>query len=114
MEAVLKTPRRLVRPSVVVVLCLGLCGALGPPAGASGETPLPIPINFAPDLALTTADWPMFHNSADRLGVHANDESIDAATTANMSLKWEYPTGGPIYSSPAVSGGVVYFGSDDN
>jgi outer membrane protein assembly factor BamB len=55
----------------------------------------------------------MFHNSGDRLGVHATDATIDEASTANMSLKWEYSTGGPIYSSPAVSGGVVYFGSDD-
>ena len=29
------------------------------------------------------------------------------------AVKWSYTTGGPVVSSPAVAGGVVYIGSDD-
>ena len=27
---------------------------------------------------------------------------------------WQFKTGGPVWSSPVVAGGVVYFGSDDH
>jgi serine/threonine-protein kinase len=37
--------------------------------------------------------------------------TLDAATG---NLKWKYTTGGQVFSSPAISGGVVYVGSGDN
>jgi hypothetical protein len=37
--------------------------------------------------------------------------ALDASTGA---FKWSYTTGSPVQSSPAVSGGVVYVGSDDD
>jgi eukaryotic-like serine/threonine-protein kinase len=111
-EDVVKTSRRMVRSSIAVVLAMAVVGAFGPPAGASAGAPLPIPKGPSPTLG--GSDWPMFHNSVDRLGLQTTDDTIDTGSTANMSLKWEYPSDGSIYSSPVVSDGVVYFGSDDN
>jgi outer membrane protein assembly factor BamB len=51
----------------------------------------------------------MFRANADHLGVF-NDGGI---VTINAEL-WRFKTGGAVYSSPAVSNGVVYVGSDDN
>ena len=45
---------------------------------------------------------------------HAGDYSPLAGPVAsNGQLKWGLTTGGEVYSSPAVSNGVVYVGSDD-
>ncbi|VVB65336.1 Outer membrane protein assembly factor BamB [Candidatus Gugararchaeum adminiculabundum] len=35
------------------------------------------------------------------------------STAVFAAFKWQYSTGGPVYSSPVVSDGVVFFGSDD-
>jgi outer membrane protein assembly factor BamB len=90
-----------------MALCMVLFGALAPSAGAQGAAPQ------GAGSTQTSGDWPMFHSSNDRLGLNNVDAVIDAASTPAMSLKWEYPTSGSVYSSPVVSGGVVYFGSDD-
>ena len=55
----------------------------------------------------------MFHGSRDRVGVNQNETRINVDTAASLGLEWSFPTGGQIYSSPVVSGRVVYFGSDD-
>ncbi len=39
---------------------------------------------------------------------------LNNSTVSAIDLQWSYPTGGPVYSSPAVANGVVYVGSDDN
>ncbi len=54
-------------------------------------------------------EWPMFHRDPAHSG-NANANS----TLPQGKLKWAFPTGGPIYSSPAVADGTVYFGSRDN
>ncbi len=42
------------------------------------------------------------------------NHTLYALDAASGTKKWAYPTGGPIVSSPAVVGGVVYVGSEDN
>jgi len=41
------------------------------------------------------------------------DTYLHALDTSNGKEKWKCQIGGPIQASPAVSGGTVYFGSDD-
>ena len=50
----------------------------------------------------------MFRADAARTGVNAS-----AAPRQAPRVKWRFPTGGRIVSSPAVADGVIYFGSDD-
>ncbi len=57
----------------------------------------------SPALAQTT-----FHGNNARTGVYS------AAGPASLGgVKWAFKTGGPIVTSPALEGGVVYFGSLD-
>jgi outer membrane protein assembly factor BamB len=51
--------------------------------------------------------WPMFHNDLSRTGY-----SSSTAPMTNQT-QWIYATGGEVYSSPAIEGGVVYVGSYD-
>jgi len=48
-----------------------------------------------------------FRGGPSHLGVYAPPQQ------QQLSLKWTFATGGAIVSSPAVAGGVVYFGSAD-
>ncbi|MFZ3060679.1 MAG: PQQ-binding-like beta-propeller repeat protein [Candidatus Methanoperedens sp.] len=50
-------------------------------------------------------DWPMFRHDLSHSGT--SNEILEPP----LELLWRYTTGGPISSSPAVSGGVVYVGS---
>jgi outer membrane protein assembly factor BamB len=67
-------------------------------------------VGASPD---ATGDWPQFHNTADRVGVNTGESKLNTTNAASLTLDWEYGTGGDIWSSPAVSNGVIYFGSDD-
>jgi parallel beta-helix repeat protein len=50
--------------------------------------------------------WPMFHHDLMHIGY-----STSTAPNTN-TLLWNYTTGGGMFSSPAVAGGLVYVGSD--
>lgn len=50
-------------------------------------------------------DWPMFRADPSHSGVGMGNPVLTA------TVLWNYSTGGQIYSSPAVVGGVVYIGS---
>lgn len=54
-------------------------------------------------------DWAMFGNN---LGHTGSPEPAGAVPQGN--LKWIFSTDGPIHSSPAISGGKVFFGSRDH
>jgi outer membrane protein assembly factor BamB len=57
-----------------------------------------------------TADWwPMFHHDLSHLGY-----STSRASMTNQTLWTSTTSGGIPISSPAVSGGIVYVGSDEN
>ncbi|MFH1783800.1 MAG: PQQ-binding-like beta-propeller repeat protein [bacterium] len=51
--------------------------------------------------------WPMFKFGPERKA------STPQAILTPLVPTWSYDTGSPIYSSPVVSGSVVYFGCDD-
>jgi len=53
-------------------------------------------------------DWAMFRHDLDRTG-----STNDSSAQPQGELAWSFQTGGEIHSSPAVVGGVVYFGSED-
>ena len=52
--------------------------------------------------------WPMFHHDSAHSGY-----STSTAPNTNQTL-WKYTTGSPMYSSPAVVGGIVYVGSEQD
>lgn len=54
-------------------------------------------------------EWAMFRHD---LGHSGTTNSIN--TLPQGTLKWLFPTGAPIHSSPAVADGTVYVGSRDN
>jgi parallel beta-helix repeat protein len=56
----------------------------------------------------TQYPWPMFHSNLCHTGY-----SESPAPSSNQRL-WNYTTGSSVESSPAVAGGRVYVGSDDN
>jgi outer membrane protein assembly factor BamB len=57
---------------------------------------------------LEAADWPMFLKSEDHLA------RPDKTPAFPLELKWQFKAGGPVYSSPATSGGKLFIGSHDN
>jgi outer membrane protein assembly factor BamB len=52
--------------------------------------------------------WPMFHHDLTHSGY-----STSRAPNTNQTL-WTYTTSNDVYSCPAVTGGMVYVGSNDN
>ena len=57
--------------------------------------------------AAETDSWPMFRGGPARTGVKAGP------APERLRLAWTYKTGGPVVSSAAIVGGVVYVGSND-
>jgi eukaryotic-like serine/threonine-protein kinase len=50
----------------------------------------------------------MFRGGPERTGV------FDTPNVTHLTgLKWKFATGGPVWSSPVVAGGILYVGSDD-
>jgi outer membrane protein assembly factor BamB len=62
---------------------------------------------FYSSIPFAAADWPMFHG-----GPSHNGGGTGSPVLA-PTLLWNYTTGGGVYSSPAIVGGVVYIGSED-
>lgn len=54
------------------------------------------------------SDWPIFRHDLNHTG------ATDGSPADSARLLWKYTTSGPVYSSPAVVDGCVYFGSRDN
>jgi hypothetical protein len=48
-----------------------------------------------------SADWPTFHGNPSHSGAGTDN------MTATSTLLWNFSTGGQVWSSPAVVGGVV-------
>ncbi len=57
--------------------------------------------------ALKVGEWPLFRGEPSLRGV------APGTVPAQLELLWTYESGGAITSSPVVSEGKVYFGSDD-
>jgi outer membrane protein assembly factor BamB len=58
--------------------------------------------------ATDTDWWPMFHHDLTH-----NGTSTSTAPSTNHTI-WSYTVGGYLWSSPAVAGGLVYVGSEDD
>ena len=56
---------------------------------------------------MSNADWTMFRYDTSHSGAGTGNPAL------TTTLIWKYATNGPVESSPAVAGGVVYVGSDD-
>lgn len=56
--------------------------------------------------AIGTNDWPMFRHDP------AHSAAGQSGPT-NLTLRWHFPTGGAVVSSPSIADGVAYFGSQD-
>jgi outer membrane protein assembly factor BamB len=65
----------------------------------------------APSRAVAT--WAQFHATADHLGVQSIESRLSPSTASELAMGWKVVTGGPVWSSAAVVGGIVYFGSSD-
>jgi outer membrane protein assembly factor BamB len=85
---------------------------LGAPVGPAGASPGQARSTSATS-AKTTGDWTMFHNSNDRVGYNSSETGIGTSNAANLTLKWSFMSGASVWSSPTISAGIVYFGSDD-
>jgi outer membrane protein assembly factor BamB len=60
-------------------------------------------------------NWSQFRYSALHRGRNPYENVLNSTNVGSIDLDWSYTTAGAITSSPAVSGGSVYFGSaDDN
>ncbi len=77
---------------IFILLCAGICAGGIP--GVNADSPDHVPVMFRAD------PW---HSGV-------ND---DGGTRPADILKWSFPTGDRVYSSPAVVDGIVYLGSDD-
>src|SRR5207249_5005181 len=58
-------------------------------------------------------DWVKFHFDSANSGYNPYENVLDPSTVSSLSIKWNFLTGGAVYSTPSVVGGVVYAGSDD-
>ncbi len=56
--------------------------------------------------AIGTSAWPMFRHDPAHTAVGQSGPS-------NLTLRWSFATGGSVVSSPSISEGIAYFGSQD-
>jgi len=63
---------------------------------------------------LVRTNWSQFHFSPDHSGYNQYENVLSPVNVANLGVFWKYTTGNGIYSSPAVTNGVVYVGSWGN
>jgi outer membrane protein assembly factor BamB/uncharacterized membrane protein YoaK (UPF0700 family) len=64
--------------------------------------------------AAASGDWTQFHNDLAHSGYNAAETTISAANVAHLGVAWTATGGDMIISSPAVSNGVAYVGSEDH
>lgn len=87
-----RPPIAIVRIVVAIALCL---------------------LTWAPQAtAQTTDEWTTSLHDVAR-DAASTDTTLSPANAAQLTRKWTFATGGPVASSPTVSGGVAYFGSWD-
>lgn len=66
-------------------------------------------VSDSPQIQKGLSDWQMFMYDIAYRGI-----SPDKKLHPPLSLLWKFKTGGPVNSSPVVTGGTVYVGSDDH
>ena len=60
-----------------------------------------------------SADWPQLHVGPGRTGFNPYENVLSRETVGNLTVRWTYPVGGFVFTSPTVADGVVYAGSVD-
>src|ERR1700734_2092754 len=60
----------------------------------------------------TPDDWPTSLHDVERTAASA-DTTIGTSSAPTLTKLWTFQTGGPVASTPTVTGGVAYFGSWD-
>lgn len=73
--------------------------------GALVATPLPAS-------AVSNDDWPTSLHDVARTAA-SSDTTISPARASTLTKQWSFHTGGPVATTPTVTGGVAYFGSWD-
>ena len=58
-------------------------------------------------------DWAMYGYGPSHTRVNSTETAINPTNARTLAARWRGPTGGPVQTSPAVAGGIVYVGSDD-
>lgn len=87
---------------------LALVGS-GLPVAASTA----MPTHQGPQSPAVASSWPQFRYGPARNGVNPAEHTINSSNVGSLTQKWSFHTGGPVRSSPAVVGGVVFIGSND-
>jgi hypothetical protein len=59
-------------------------------------------------------DWAMFRGNAAHAGFNSGETAVGVGNVATPQEKWTGATGEDVLSSPAVSSGRVFVGSNDN
>ena len=88
---------------ILVVALLILAGA----AGATGLATLAGVTTMSTSSPENILDWPMFHHDPARGGYS------ESRAPSSSNLKWNFGTGGQVFSSPAIMNDMVYFGALD-
>ncbi len=78
---------------VILLILPPLCPSQGAHAEPSGDAPVP--------------QWSMFRGGPARVGAAAGPGPLSSEAL------WSFDTGGPVQSSPAIGGDMVYIGSDN-
>jgi outer membrane protein assembly factor BamB len=60
-----------------------------------------------------TGDWPMYLADIGRSGYNSTETVINRTTVPNLTLHWQYRSGGNISTQPVVVNGMIYWGSWD-
>jgi outer membrane protein assembly factor BamB len=58
-------------------------------------------------------DWPQFGFTPGNARQNPYENVLDVNSVTGLDLRWTFPTAIAILSTPAVAGGVLYFGSED-
>jgi hypothetical protein len=82
---------------VVLILCTGLASV------AWGQQPT----------CGVSTSWSEFHRT-NMMPSNPCEKVLSVNNVGSLGLKWNYTTGGYVFSSPAVANGVVYVGSLDH
>lgn len=63
--------------------------------------------------ALPGSDWPTYLGEVTRNAANAGEIELSSSDAANLTLLWNFTTGGRVESSPTVANGTAYVGSLD-
>lgn len=57
-------------------------------------------------------DWPQYAFDPQRTGYNPYEKTLGTSNVANLKLAWQYAATNDILTAPAISNGIIYFGSE--